>query len=94
MIISYQLSTQQRHETASFYQSILRKTIEGYLGSVPSLTFNTIKTKLIMPAFYSSRYLQSKWMLNFSHALMVEVPYTSKNGATLYTEKSQTFKND
>ena len=59
-------------------QHILRRTIEGYLGSVLSLTFNTIKTKLIMPAFYSSRYLQSKSMLNFRHALMVEVPYTSK----------------
>ena len=31
---------------------ILRKTIEGYLDSVPSLTFNTIKTKLIMHAFH------------------------------------------
>ena len=38
---------------------ILRKTIEGYLDSVPSLTFNTIKTKPIMHAFHSSRYLQS-----------------------------------
>ena len=26
-----------------FYLNILRKTIEGYLDSVPSLTFNTIK---------------------------------------------------
>ena len=40
--------------------NILRKTIEGYLDSVPSFTFNTIKTKLIMHAFHSSRYLQSK----------------------------------
>ena len=39
---------------------ILRKTIEGYLDLFPSLTFNTIKTKLIMHAFYSSRYLQPK----------------------------------
>ena len=40
---------------------ILSQTIEGYLDSVPSLTFNTIKTKLIiMHAFHSSRYLQSK----------------------------------
>ena len=38
---------------------ILRKTIEGYLDSVPSLTFNTMKTKPIMHAFHSSRYLQS-----------------------------------
>ena len=50
---------------------MLRKTIEGYLGSVPSLTSNTIKTKLIMHAFHSSRYLQSKWMLDFSSAAMV-----------------------
>ena len=50
---------------------ILRKTIEGYLVSVPSLTFNTIKTKLIIYVFHSSRYLQSKWMLYFSHAAMV-----------------------
>ena len=41
---------------------ILRKTIEGYFNSVPSLTFNTIKTKQnkIMHAFHNSRYLQSK----------------------------------
>ena len=37
-----------------------QKTIEGYLGSVPSLTFNTIKTKLIVPVFQRSRSLQSK----------------------------------
>ena len=47
---------------------ILRKTIEGYLDSVQSLTFKTIKAKLIMHAFHSSRYLQSKWMLYISHA--------------------------
>ena len=52
-------------------ESILRKTIEGYLESVPSLTFKTIKTKLIIHAFHSSIYLQSKWMLYFSHATMV-----------------------
>ena len=40
--------------------TILRETIEGYLDSVSSLTFNTIKTKLIMHEFHSSRYLQSK----------------------------------
>ena len=39
---------------------ILRKTIEGYLDSVPSLTFNTIKKILIMHTFHSSIYLQSK----------------------------------
>ena len=43
-------------------QYILRKTIEGYLDSVSSLTFNTIKTLLLMHAFHSSRHLQSKWM--------------------------------
>ena len=52
---------------------ILRKTIEGYLESVPSLTFNTIKTKPIMHAFHSSRFLQSKWMIDFSHTSMVYV---------------------
>ena len=36
------------------HSSILRKTIEGYLDSVQSLTFNTIKTKPIMHAFHSS----------------------------------------
>ena len=55
--------------------AILRKTIEGYLDSVPSLTFNTIKTLLIMHAFHISRHLQSKWMLYFSHVSMVQVQY-------------------
>ena len=32
---------------------ILRKTIEGYSDSVPSLTSNTVKTLLIMHAFHS-----------------------------------------
>ena len=32
-------------------------------------------------------------MLYFSHATMVKVQY-NPNGATLYTEKSHTFKND
>ena len=40
--------------------NILRKTIEGYLDLFPSLTFNTIKTTLIIHAFHSSRYLQPK----------------------------------
>ena len=65
-------------------EHILRKTIEGYLGSAPSLTFNTIKTKIIMNAFHSSRYLQSKWMLDFSHAPIVQVQYTSKWCNPLY----------
>ena len=51
--------------------TILRKTIEGYLDSVSSLTFNTIKTLLIMHVFHSSRHLQSKRMLYFSHVSMV-----------------------
>ena len=54
-----------------YSKHILRKTIEGYLDSVPSLTSKTIKTLLIMHAFHSSRHLQSKWMLYFSHASMV-----------------------
>ena len=33
------------------FQCIHRKIIEGYLDSVPSLAFNTIKTKLIMLHF-------------------------------------------
>ena len=63
---------------------ILRKTIEGYLGSAPSLTFNTIKTKIIINTFHSSRQLQSKWMLDFSHAPIVQVPNKSKWCNPLY----------
>ena len=58
--------------------TILRKTIEGYLDSVPSLTLDTIKTKLIMNASHSSRYLQSKGMFDLSHASMIKVQYMSK----------------
>ena len=54
---------------------ILRKTIEGYLDSFPSLTFNTINTKLIMHAFHSSSYLQPKWTFDLSHASMIKVQY-------------------
>ena len=36
-----------------------QKTIEGYLDSVPSLTFILIKMKPIMHAFHISGYLQS-----------------------------------
>ena len=54
-----------------FRPYILRKTIEGYLDSDPSLSFNTIKTLLIMYAFHSSRLLQSKLMFYFSHASML-----------------------
>ena len=57
---------------------MLRKTIEGYLDSVSTLTFNTIITKPIMHAFHSSRYMQSKWMPDFSHTSMVHVQYISK----------------
>ena len=70
------LVSNQKEESISIQRvNILRKTIEGYLDSVPSLTFNTIKTLLIMHAFHSSRHLQSKWMLYFSHVLMVQVQY-------------------
>ena len=34
--------------------TIFRKTIEGYLDSVPSLTFNTIKTELCTSLFQIS----------------------------------------
>ena len=54
-----------------------QKTIEGYLDSVQSLTFNTIKTLLIMHAFHSSRYLQSKEIFDLSHASMIKVQYMS-----------------
>ena len=70
--------------TTHLTHNILRKRIEGYSRSVPSLTFNTIKTKIIMHAFHSSRYLQSKWMLDFSHTSMVEVLYISKWCNPLY----------
>ena len=40
--------------------NILRKTIEGYLDSVQSLTPNIIKTELNVHAFHNSIYLQSK----------------------------------
>ena len=38
-----------------------------------------------MHAFHSSRYLQSKWMIDFIHASKVKIP-TNPNGATLYTK--------
>ena len=58
-------------KTRSGNVNILRKTIEGYSDSVPSLTSNTIKTLLIIHAFHSSRLLHAKWVLYFSHASMV-----------------------
>ena len=79
-----------------YYESILRKTIEGYnnLGSIPSLSFNTIYTNLNMHAFHCSIYLQSKCVFDLSHASMVKVQYsTDPNGITLYTESPQTLNN-
>ena len=67
-----------------FEQIYSEKTIKGYLDSVPSLTFNTIKTKLIMHVFHSSRYLQSKGMFDLSHASMIKVQYMSKWYNILY----------
>ena len=80
--VAYQIKGD--NECSNMVANILRKTIEGYLGSVPSLTFNTIKNLLIMYAFQSSRHLQSKWMLYFSHASMVQIQYTSKWFNPLY----------
>ena len=48
------------------------KVYSRYLDSVPSLTFNTIQTELIMYTFHSSRYLQSKCMFNLSHASIIK----------------------
>ena len=74
-------------------ENILRKTIEGYLDSATFLSFNTIKTLLIMYAFHSSRLLQSKLM--FISVTLQRFKYsTHPNGTTLYTEKSHRFKND
>ena len=42
----------------------LNITIEGYLDSISSLAFNTIKIKLDIHAVHSSRYLQSRVMFN------------------------------
>ena len=53
------------------FLNILRKTIEGYLDSFPSLIFNTIKTKLIIHAFHSYRYLQSTECLKGTTTLMI-----------------------
>ena len=77
-----------RHKYTFFFIKPLNiyseKTIEGYLDSVPSLTSNTIKTLLIMNSFHSSRYLQSNWMLYFSHASMVKVQCKAKWCNPLY----------
>ena len=43
-----------------FVLPMLRKTIEGYLDSVPSLIFNTTKTKLII-------FFYHLFFLLFSH---------------------------
>ena len=37
-----------------------------------------------MHAFHSYRYLQSKWMFDLSHALMIKVQYMSKWHNPLY----------
>ena len=74
-IVYFYLSQNLAH---TVLHNILRKTIEGYFDSVPSLTFNAIKTKLIMHAFYSSRYLQSKSMSDLSYASMIKEQYMSK----------------
>ena len=59
---------------------ILRKTIDGYSDSISSLTFNTILTyiSIHVHAFHTSRCLQSKCMVNLSHASMVKVQHRSK----------------
>ena len=66
---------------------ILRKTVEGYLESVPSLTFNTIKSILIMHAFHGSRHLQSNGC-----SILVTLQWfkysSNPNGSTLCTETS------
>ena len=80
-------------KTLICYHTILRKTIEGYLDSVPSLTFNTIKTLLTMHAFHISRHLHQNGC--FILVTLQWFKYSANpNGSTLYTEKSQTFKND
>ena len=55
-----------------------QKTIEGYLDSISTLIFNTIITKLNIHAVHSSRYLQSKFMFDLSHASMVKILYIPK----------------
>ena len=70
-----------------------QKTVEGYLDSIPSFKSNTIQTNQNMHTFHTSRCLQLRCMFNLSHASMVKVQ-SSSMGLTLYTEKSQTFKND
>ena len=68
---------QSKHDNSK-HHNILRKTIERYLDSVPSLIFNTIKTKLYIHAFHNSRYLQSKRMFDLSYASMIKVQYMPK----------------
>ena len=74
----------QKFKTCSLLENILRKTIEGYLHSVPSLTFNTIKTKLVMPAFHSSKYLISSSMFDLNQASIIKEQYMSNWCNPLY----------
>ena len=72
---------------------ILRKTIEGYLDSVPSLTFNAINFLLIMHAFIVPDICKQNGC--FILVLLQWFKYsTNPKDSTLYTEKSQTFKSD
>ena len=66
--------------------TILRKTIEGYIHSILFLKFSTIKSKLNIRAFHSSRYLQSNLIFKFSHASVVKIQCSSKY-LTIYSEK-------
>ena len=74
-IVKLSLLKRNTEHSWQIKQHIFRKTIEGYLDSATSLTVNTIK-KLILHAFYSSSYLQSKWVtlhgLNTVHIQMVQ----------------------
>ena len=50
--------------------------LRNRFSSISNIQYN--KNFLIMHAFHSSRYLQSKWMLVFSHASMVKVRKVAK----------------
>ena len=71
----------QKHLTVLSYHSqrwgliYSEKTIGSYLDSVPSLTFNTIKTKLIMHAFHSSRYLQPSIPKSHKRSKIIETHF-------------------
>ena len=84
VIIPTIANSEGRFLKLDFSADILRKTIEGYLDSVPSLKFNIIQIKLIMHAFHSARYLQSKLLFDLSHATIIKVQYMSKWCNPLY----------